>query len=170
MLPNCKIALSCRRDADFHDASTLTKEMIFFCPFLQICVAPTRDAYFFNRMPPKLYQNGFIFLYFFLEFKYRENKPLACTPARSCILLASNVLIFLRSRQVHFGPGMQVKLEILCFRVKNIKKNARILNLSFEGMSHAKLMFFKKHVENSPENRQAREATLWGMSYAKLMV
>ena len=64
---------------------------------------------------------------------------------------------------------MQVKLENQCFRVKNIKKVARILNLSFEGMSHAKLMFFKKHVENNPENRQAREATLWGMSHAKLM-
>ena len=72
-------------------------------------------------------------------------------------------------READFGPGMQVKLENQCFRVKNIKKNARILNLSFEGMSHAKLMFFKKHVENNPENRQAREATLWGMSHAKLM-
>ena len=79
------------------------------------------------------------------------------------------MLIFLGSRQAAFGLGMQVKLENQCFRVKNIKKNARILNLSFEGMSHAKLMFFKKHVENNPENRQAREATLWGMSHAKLM-
>ena len=160
MLRNCKIALSCTRDADFHDASTLTKEMIFLCPFLQICVAPTRDAYLFNRMPPKMYKNGHKKIFCFSELKYRQNKRLACTPARSCILLAPNVLIFLRSRQVDFGPGMQVKLEILCFRIKNIKKNARILNLGFLGMSHAKLMFFKKHVENSPENRQAREATL----------
>ena len=68
---------------------------------------------FFQSDASKIVQKRTHFLVIFWELKYPENKRLACTPARFCIFVASNMLIFLASRQVNFGPGMLVKLQIL---------------------------------------------------------
>ena len=57
MLPKCKIALSCRREADFHTTRVLQTIAFFFLRFFLICVAPARDAHFSGREPPKWLQN-----------------------------------------------------------------------------------------------------------------
>ena len=58
MLQKCKIALSCRREADCRITTLLQTNAFFFLRFFLICVAPARDAHFFCRVPPKWLQNG----------------------------------------------------------------------------------------------------------------
>ena len=53
----CEIALSCRRDAYFRNATLLQTNSFFFLRFFLICVAPARDAHFSSREPPKWLQN-----------------------------------------------------------------------------------------------------------------
>ena len=119
MLPKCKIALACRPDAYFQDTSTLkkiTRKCVHFCTILE---ASNWKNMRLVQAPRKLAKMGIRKSFLFSELKHRENQLLACTRARSCSLVASKMLIFSKSRQVHFGPGMLVKLEISWFLCKH---------------------------------------------------
>ena len=58
---------------------------------------------------------------------------------------------------MHFEGGMLVKVEISCLFVKIRNEITRVLNLSFEGMSDAKSMFFKNTLGKQAKFRRAEK-------------